>query len=78
MTYDLSLELIEKKIKETKAKKVLIQLPAGLRVHALEIARIINKNNAEAIIWAGTCYGACDLPECKEDLLIHFGHQKML
>ena len=62
MNYDLQLELVKKKIKEVKAKKVLIQLPSGLRVHVLEVVNAVIEAGAEPVIWAGSCYGTCDLP----------------
>ena len=68
------LEEIKRQIK--RGQKVLIQLPAGLRKHAIEIARIVKERGAEPIIWAGSCYGACDLPKYDCDVLLHFGHEK--
>ncbi|MBD3312280.1 hypothetical protein GF352_02370 [archaeon] len=74
MNYDLELERVKEEA--GKADTVLIQLPAGLRTHALKIARVINEAGAEPVIWAGSCYGACDLPDYECDLLIHFGHEE--
>jgi len=77
--YDLEIDNIVEKIKRGRAKKVLLQLPEGLKPFALEIAdEIEKKTNAKAIIWFGSCYGACDLPQGLEsigiDLIINFGH----
>lgn len=65
-------------IKKSKAKKVLIQLPDGLKPRATEIVdKLQQETKAEIHIWSGTCYGACDLPNVKGyDLLLHFGHTK--
>lgn len=79
MIFNLELEKAVKEIKKQKAKHVLIQLPDGLKPRAMEIADFLEKNTkAKIIIWAGTCFGACDLPpEIKEiDLCIQFGHSK--
>jgi len=67
-----------KEIKRKKAKKVLIQLPDGLKPQATEITRELEeKTNASISIWAGSCYGACDIPQAKGfDLIIQFGHNK--
>ena len=77
--YDLELEKVIKKIKKQKAKLVLLQFPDGLKPYSTVIAQYLEgKTNAECIIWAGTCYGACDLPLGTErlgiDLIIQFGH----
>jgi len=78
--YDLEIKKAIKEIKKQKAKKVLIQLPDGLKPYATEIVDEIHENtNAKCFIWIGSCYGACDIPPVKEkdfDLLIQFGHSK--
>lgn len=75
MQYEFKLDLIKEKAKGKK--RVLIQLPAGLRSHYKEIADAVKSVGAEPIIWAGSCYGACDLPDYeKADLLIHLGHEE--
>jgi len=81
MTYDFELEKAVKKIKESNAEKVLIQLPSGLKPKAKEIADFLESmTEADIIIWAGSCYGSCDIPlEVKSlgiDLIIHFGHSE--
>jgi len=78
--YDLELDKVVKTIKEQKAKKILLQVPDGLKPYSTVIARYLeNKTKAECIIWLGTCYGACDLPlgtEKMVDLVVQFGHSK--
>lgn len=79
MSFNLELEKAVKEIKRLKAKRVLIQLPDGLKPKAMEISDFLEKNTkAKIIIWAGTCFGACDLPpEIKDiNLTIQFGHSK--
>ena len=76
MQYELNLNLVKEKVKGKN--RVLIQLPAGLRTHFKEIARLVKEEGSEPIIWAGSCYGACDLPVYKADLLIHFGHEEFV
>ena len=70
------MDRVVKEIKRVKAKRVLIQLPDGLKPKASEIVDYIqNKTKAVVFIWMESCWGACDYPEIKGiDLLIQFGH----
>jgi len=77
--YNLELDKAVKEIKKQKAKRVCLQLPDGLKPMATEIASELEKRtDAKIIIWLGTCFGACDLPQGLEklgvDLLIQWGH----
>jgi len=79
MNYDLELN----KVIASKAKLVCIQLPDGLKPQADKIQKEIESNtSAKVIIWAGTCFGACDVPvELKSlnvDLLIQWGHSRLV
>ena len=65
------------------AKRVLLQLPEGLKSEAPNIAKLIEKAGILTIISGDPCYGACDLPGSEVDrfdidLVIHFGHSKMI
>ncbi|MFH1770718.1 MAG: diphthamide synthesis protein [archaeon] len=77
--YDLKKAIEE--INAQKATKVLLHLPDGLKPKAAEIqAELKKETEAEIFIWAGSCYGACDLPiesgNIGIDMIIHFGHTK--
>jgi len=79
--FDLELDKVATRIKDEKAKRVCIQLPDGLKSVAGEIAKQLNKQTgADIILWAGSCYGACDLPVEVErlgvDLLVQWGHSE--
>ncbi len=79
--FNLELEKVLEEINKRKPKKILIQLPDGLKNRAGEIVEFIEKNSdAEAFILFGSCYGACDLPLglniLKIDLMIQWGHNK--
>ncbi|MFH1636917.1 MAG: diphthamide synthesis protein [Candidatus Woesearchaeota archaeon] len=77
MPYDLELERAIKKIRETNAKTVCIQLPSGLKPKATEIASALEREtSAKVVIWAGSCFGACDIPQVEADLLIQWGHSE--
>jgi diphthamide biosynthesis enzyme Dph1/Dph2-like protein len=77
--YTIDYERIVSAIREHKPARVLIQLPDGLKARALEIQQRLEKEtHVQILFWAGTNYGACDLPVGLEklgvDLLIHLGH----
>jgi len=84
MKFDFELEKLAKQVNEKEAKKVLIQLPEGMKMHAFEIVDYINKNTkAEAIISGESNWGGCDIAldeakNLKVDLLIHFGHAQFI
>lgn len=83
LDYDLETKNMVEKINEHKAKLVVLHLPDGLKPRAAELQRIIhNQTKAQAMIWAGSNFGACDLPvDVKRtgcDLIIHFGHSAWL
>ena len=75
--YDLELDKAVEQIKNSMAKTVCIQLPDGLKPQAKKIADILEKQTkAKITIWAGSCYGACDVPKLDVDLLIQWGHSE--
>ena len=77
--YDLELERVVKEIKKQRAKTVCVQLPDGLKPKAKEIVDKIEKETfVKVVIWAGSCFGGCDVPELKGkvDLVIQWGHSK--
>jgi 2-(3-amino-3-carboxypropyl)histidine synthase len=81
MEIDLELQKAEQKIKDTSAKKVCIQLPDGIKPKAGEIYDYLRTHTkADIFIWAGSCYGACDIPVELEmlgfDLIIQWGHSR--
>ena len=81
--YSLNLNKIVEQIKINKYKRILIQLPDGLKPKALEIAEKIElESGVEVLIWFGSCYGACDLPvgidKLGIDLVVQFGHNKFI
>jgi 2-(3-amino-3-carboxypropyl)histidine synthase len=75
--YNLELDKSVEKIKLEKAKIVLIQLPDGLKPKAKEVVDYLKKKTeADIMLWGGSCFGACDIPNAKADLLIQFGHSE--
>ena len=81
--YDLEYSRIVQEIQKNKSKRVLLHLPDGLKPKAAEIQKIIEQEtDAQVLIWAGSNFGACDIPIDSErtgvDLIIHFGHSAWL
>jgi 2-(3-amino-3-carboxypropyl)histidine synthase len=61
------------------AKRILIQLPEGLKNKSLEISDLLEKEGLEPIISLENTYGACDLRDdealrLKCDAILHLGH----
>jgi 2-(3-amino-3-carboxypropyl)histidine synthase len=81
-TFDLEEKRLIKEIRRTKTKRVLIQLPEGLKSHGYQLASIVEKAGALAIVSANPCYGACDLAvdeaeSLGADLIVHYGHSEI-
>jgi 2-(3-amino-3-carboxypropyl)histidine synthase len=81
--FDFEEERIRLEIANLGAKRVLLQLPEGLKPEGPHLAKIIEKTGAIPIISADPCYGACDLAtneaqDLGTDLVIHFGHAKIV
>jgi 2-(3-amino-3-carboxypropyl)histidine synthase len=81
--FDLEEERIKQEILKHDAKRVLLQLPEGLKPEAPRLAKLVEKSGALAIVSASPCYGACDLAmdeaeSLGADLIIHFGHSKLM
>jgi len=70
---------LKDEIEKRDAKRLLIQLPEGLKAEGPRLATVVERAGALAIISADPCYGACDLAireaeTLRVDLLVHFGH----
>jgi len=81
--FDFEEERLKQEIVKLGAKRVLLQLPEGLKSEAPRLAKIVEKVGALPIISADPCYGACDLATSEAgslgaDLIVHYGHAKLL
>ena len=81
--FDFEEERLKQEIVKLGAKRILIQLPEGLKSEAPRLAKIVEKVGALPIISADPCYGACDLATSEAesldaDLIVHYGHAKLL
>ncbi|MBS3168304.1 diphthamide biosynthesis enzyme Dph2 [Candidatus Woesearchaeota archaeon] len=78
--FDFQEDYVVKEIIKKKCKKVLLQLPEGLKMEGSRLANYFeNKTSAEIVVSGEPCWGACDLAldEAKKlevDILIHYGH----
>src|SRR3989338_8428785 len=70
-----------KELKKRGVRKILLQLPEGLKLRAGSMAAELEKAGIETLISAEACYGACDLRDHEAkaamcDALVHVGHNK--
>ena len=81
--FDFEEERIKQEITKLGAKRVLLQLPEGLKPEAPKIAKSVERAGVTVIISADPCYGACDIAVNEAealgvDLIVHFGHARMV
>jgi 2-(3-amino-3-carboxypropyl)histidine synthase len=83
MTLNFETEHLIKELKRIKPKKVLVQLPEGIKRNAFEIAKTFSDLKIEVIFSGETCWGGCSIAvnEAKDvgaDLIVHFGHAEFI
>ena len=82
--FDFEEYKVIEEINKRNCKKVLIQLPEGIKQEASRLSSILeSKTNAEIIISGEPCWGGCDIAldearNLKVDLLVHFGHAQFI
>jgi 2-(3-amino-3-carboxypropyl)histidine synthase len=82
--FDLEEDRLVAEIMGRGARRVLIQLPDGLKNEGPRLAGVVHqKTGAEAFVSAVPAWGACDLSldaaaRLKADLLVHYGHNEFL
>lgn len=80
MSYEFEDVKVADIISKNSTKKVLIQLPDGLKPFGLKLINTLrNRTHATFYFSADPCYGACDLAVdaakiVGADLIIHYGH----
>jgi 2-(3-amino-3-carboxypropyl)histidine synthase len=81
MDYFIDYERIKKEIVKSKAKRVLVQLPDGLKKDYQMIEKGLS-GDYELYFWLGTCFGACDIPVFAKDygfdFIVHLGHEEFV
>lgn len=81
--FDLEEDRIVEELKRRSARRVLLQMPEGLKSKGFELAKEIERRaGVEVIVSGDPCYGACDLAlypmeRVQADLLIHVGHAEI-
>ena len=83
MTLNFELPKLVKELKKRKPKKVLVQLPEGIKQNATEIADVFEKLGIEVIFSGETAWGGCSIAlqeaeALKVDLIVHFGHAEFI
>ncbi len=82
--FDFELGKAAEEINKRNCKKVLIQLPEGMKIYTLEIVNYLKKNTkAEIIVSGKSNWGGCDLAvneaeNIAADLILHFGHTQFI
>jgi 2-(3-amino-3-carboxypropyl)histidine synthase len=67
------------KIRRHNGKRVLLQVPEGLKTSVQALLDFLGKNDVDVLLSVDPCFGACDLRsrEAEElgcDLIVHIGH----
>jgi len=81
--FDFELDKLKQEITRLGAKRVLLQMPQGLKPQALQLAQLVTSCDALPIVLVDPCYGACDIAQSEAeglaaDLIIHIGHTQMV
>ena len=73
--FDFEIDRIVQAINGRNSGRVILQFPEGLKRQAASVAATISRQvEADVIIHGEPCFGACDVPRGKADLVVHFGH----
>ena len=81
--YVLEEAKIVEEVRRRGAKRLLIQMPEGLKPLGFNLARFLEQQlDVEVFVSGDPCYGACDLAldpkrHVEADLLIHLGHAEI-
>jgi 2-(3-amino-3-carboxypropyl)histidine synthase len=83
MVLDFEEEKLFAELKKRKPKKILVQLPEGIKTKAVDLQKKITKLGIEVIFSGETAWGGCCIAvdEAKKfdcDLIVHFGHAQFI
>ncbi|MFH0970051.1 MAG: diphthamide biosynthesis enzyme Dph2 [Candidatus Diapherotrites archaeon] len=83
MDTQLHLDELLNEVMQRKPKMVLLQVPEGLKNNIVALEEAFREKKIQTISVLDPSFGACDIADYKAqllgcDLLIHFGHSKML
>jgi len=71
-----------KGVRKQKPKRILLQIPEGLKPKALQMAKELESIGAQVFICCDQCFGACDVKgdearRLRCDLVVHVGHSDL-
>lgn len=81
--FQLEEDSIIDEIRRRGSKRILLQMPEGLKPTGFRLAKLLEKETkAEVFVSGDPCYGACDLAlypkkHIDADLLVHLGHAEI-
>jgi len=80
--YQLEEAKIIEEIRRRGSKRILLQMPEGLKPIGFKLAKLLEKECVEVFVSGDPCYGACDLAlnpkaHINADLLVHIGHAEI-
>jgi len=80
--YQLEEAKIIEEIRRRGSKRILLQMPEGLKPIGFKLAKLLEKECVEVFVSGDPCYGACDLAlnpkaHINVDLLVHIGHAEI-
>lgn len=80
---DFQEDYLIKELKKQKPKKVLVQLPEGIKTKAIELREKIEKLGIEVVfsgetVWGGCCLAVDEAKNIGADLIVHFGHSEYI
>ena len=83
MTLNFELEKLISELKKRKPKKILVQLPEGVKQNVFDINKIFKELEIEVIYSGETCWGGCSVAVQEAealgaDLIVHFGHAEFI
>jgi 2-(3-amino-3-carboxypropyl)histidine synthase len=83
MAFNFETEKLRKHLEKIKPKRVLVQLPEGVKQNSFELLEFFEKLKIEAIFSGETCWGGCavaveEAKSVKADLIVHFGHSEFM
>ena len=67
-----------RELKNKGKKRVLLQLPEGLKPKARELASELSARGFEPIVSGDPCFGACDIKTLKGATTLHIGHSEFM
>jgi len=79
MVLNFEKESLLEQLKEKAPKRILVQLPEGVKTKAPELQRDIEELGIEVIFsgetsWGGCCIALQEAKDVQADLIVHFGH----